>query len=51
MQLFDPEVDRGLFPPIALNLVLDALSLAERLQPSSLDGGNVDEHISSTTTA
>ena len=24
---FDPEVDRGLFPPIALDLVLDSLSL------------------------
>jgi hypothetical protein len=24
---FDPEVDRGLFAPIALDLVLDSLSL------------------------
>src|SRR6516165_11418725 len=42
---FDPEVDRGLFPPIALDLVLDSLSLVSRPEPGPLNGGNVDEHI------
>jgi hypothetical protein len=45
------EVDRGLFPPIARNLVLDGLSLVKRTQPGPLNCRNVDEHISATTAA
>jgi hypothetical protein len=49
--LFDPEVDRRLFPPIALNLVVDALPLVERTQAGAFNGRNVNEHISATTAA
>ena len=38
----DPKIGRGLFAAIALNLVLDGLSLVERTQPGPLDSRDVD---------
>ena len=42
---FDLELDRGLFPTIALDLVLNGLALVERAQAGLLNGRNVDEHV------
>src|SRR5208282_1202782 len=41
----DLELDRGLFPPITLDFVLDGLSLIERAQPGLLNGRNMDEYV------
>jgi len=49
IQLLDLESDRGLFPSITLNLVLDGLSLIERAQTSLLNSRNVDEHVLAAT--
>jgi hypothetical protein len=46
--LLDPKISRGLFASIALNLVLDGLSVVERTQPGPLNSRDVDEHISAT---
>ena len=48
MPLPDPKIGRGLSAAIALNLVLDGLSLVERTQASSLNGRDVDKHIFAT---
>ena len=48
--LLDPEIDRGVFTSIVLNLVLDGLSLIERTQPGPLNSRDVDKHISATAT-
>ena len=48
MPLLDPKIDRGLFTAIALDLVLDGLSLIERTQPGPLNSRDVDKHISAT---
>jgi hypothetical protein len=39
------KIGRGLFATIALDFVLDGLSLVERTQPGPLNGRDVDEHI------
>ena len=46
--LLDPEIGRGLFAAIALNLVLDGLSLVERTQASPFNSRDVDKHIFAT---
>jgi hypothetical protein len=43
--LLDPKIGCGLSAAIALNLVLDGLSLVERMQPGPFDSGDVNEHI------
>jgi len=46
--LLDPKIGRGLFAAIALNLVLDGLSVVECTQSSPLNSRDVDEHIFAT---
>jgi hypothetical protein len=41
----DLEVDRRLFPSIALDLVLDGLSLVERVEAGPLYSRDMNEHI------
>ena len=48
MPLLDPKIGRGLFTAIALDLVLDGLSLIERTQPGPLNGRDVDKDIFAT---
>jgi hypothetical protein len=48
MPLLDPKIGRGLSAAIALNLVLDGLSLVERRQASPLNSRDVDKHIFAT---
>jgi hypothetical protein len=48
MPLLDPKIGRGLFAAIALNLVLDGLSLVERTQASPFNSRDVDKHIFAT---
>ena len=48
MLLLDPKIGCGLSAALALNLVLDGLSLVERTQPSPLDSRDVDKHIFAT---
>lgn len=43
--LLGPEIDRGFFASIVLNLILDGLSLVQGAQPGSLNGRDVNEHI------
>ena len=45
MPLPDPKIGRGLSAAIALNLVLDGLSLVKRTKPGPLNSGDVNEHI------
>jgi hypothetical protein len=45
MPLPDPKIGRGLSAAIALNLVLDGLSLVERAQASPLNSRDMDKHI------
>jgi len=40
-----PEVHRGRFPAVVLDLELDLLTFIERAQSSALDGGDVHEDI------
>jgi len=51
MPLLDPKIGRGLSAAIALNLVLDGLSLVERTQASLLNSRDVDKHIFATAPA
>ena len=44
-----PEVHRGRFPAVLLDLELDLLTFIERAQSSALDGGDVHEDISAST--
>jgi len=46
---FNLEVDRGLFPAIAFDLVLDGLSLVECTKAGPLNGRDVDEHVFTAT--
>ena len=46
--LLDPKIGRGLSAAITLNLVLDGLSLVERMQTSTLNSRNVDKDIFAT---
>src|SRR5579864_1963755 len=39
------EVDGRLFPPVALDLVLDGLSLVERVEARPLNGRDVNKHV------
>jgi hypothetical protein len=48
MPLPDPKIGRGLSAAIALNLVLDGLSLVERTQASPLNSRDMDKHIFAT---
>ena len=44
-----PEVHRGRFPAVLLDLELDLLTFIERAQPRALDGGDVHEDIPAST--
>ena len=46
--LLDPKISCGLSAAFALNLVLDGLSLVERMQASPLNSRDVDKHIFAT---
>src|SRR6516162_356565 len=51
MPLLDPKIGRGLSAAIALNVVLDGLSLVERTQAGPLNSRDVDKHIFATAAA
>src|SRR5690348_10020730 len=44
-----PEVHRGRFPAVLLDLELDLLTFIERAQSGALDGGDVHEDIPAST--
>jgi hypothetical protein len=43
-----PEVHRGRFPAVLLDLELDLLTFIERAQSDALDGGDVHEDLSAS---